>query len=337
LQEPYQGLLNHSRHGPQAAPRAQPHYYTNQYYDYEDDDNGFYYDDDDDDDDEDDAREFFEAFFGGFGSGHGRYQGYDDMEQTFREWKNREREQRKDREAMIRAHVADMKARQAERDAAGARQTAQKQAQKDAAHAATQQLRTDNQRVEQAKQNERWTAEGCVTKDEKLPACCHSDYCVKVKQQKPGKLKCSACRKKGGMLAFECSYCSSFLCQQCVASFSQRRAKLDSVKPVRESAPLPHTTSTPIAENDRVSDSDPSTEPGQEDLGTLDRRTDPEPTQELAEPGINSRRTQQYTNPTKSASLRPGLGADPNKTNGAYHNPDLAPSMEPSSGSGKGT
>ncbi|KAF2685174.1 hypothetical protein K458DRAFT_388064 [Lentithecium fluviatile CBS 122367] len=313
LREAYDGLLNPTtRHRPQAAPRAQPHHHTYQYSDDDDDDDGFYYqqdyDDDDDDDDDDYGHGFFHDFFSAFGSGRGRYQSYDDMKQTFREWEKREEEHW--------ARVAEMRARlrreQAERRAAQERSRELRRAQKEAARAAEQQFKMDDRRVEEAKQEERWKITGCVTKDEKLRACLHSDYCVKVKQQR--KFKCSACGKKGGMLAFECPYCSSFLCQQCVTRFSQRRAKGAAVKPPRDSA----------------SDADPELE--DEADGTQDRDTHPEPSQEATvEPESDSERTRDRKIHSEPAGIKPESRADSTKTNGAYPDPGLAPSVDPSS------
>lgn len=80
--------------------------------------------------------------------------------------------------------------------------------------------RKDSERL---KQENLWEEAGAVTKDEKLATCLHSDNCTKVPQRK--KFKCGTCGKKGGMTAFECPFCSSFLCQQCVVKFSERRTK----------------------------------------------------------------------------------------------------------------
>ncbi|KAF1968950.1 hypothetical protein BU23DRAFT_653894 [Bimuria novae-zelandiae CBS 107.79] len=99
-----------------------------------------------------------------------------------------------------------------------------------------QQAKEHEQAAEQRKQEERWHALRAGTKDEKLRTYLHSAFYAKIKQQK--KFKCSECQKNGGIIAFECPYCCSFLCAQCLTRFSQCRAKgvvLDPAVPSPES------------------------------------------------------------------------------------------------------
>lgn len=119
-----------------------------------------------------------------------------------------------------------------QREAAEARKRKEREDAKRAEEEAIQREKDARKDKERIIQEERWNKAGAITRDEKLAACLHSDNCTKVPQKK--KFKCSTCGKKGGLTAFECPFCSSFLCQQCVIKFSERRAKgadLDRPKP----------------------------------------------------------------------------------------------------------
>lgn len=86
------------------------------------------------------------------------------------------------------------------------------------------------------KQEKRWKEKDAVSKDEMVLTCLHSELCDKVQHTK--KFKCTACKVKRGMIAFECPHCSAFLCQLCVTDFSERRKKLDMQEQMKE----PETT-----------------------------------------------------------------------------------------------
>lgn len=93
-----------------------------------------------------------------------------------------------------------------------------------AAQDAESALKQRRHEEERALQEKRWKDANAVSKDERLQACLHSDFCAKVYMNK--KFKCSVCLVKRGAVAFECPYCSVNLCQLCVSQFSTRRQKL---------------------------------------------------------------------------------------------------------------
>ncbi|KAI1860224.1 hypothetical protein JX265_010148 [Neoarthrinium moseri] len=155
---------------------------------------------------------------GGFSFGGSRFRNYEDMEKYFQEMERRETDRLKE--------LHEERRRREEAEAA------RKKAKEDAKRAEEEfkvQQKESRQSEERRLQEERWLKAEATTQDEKLRACLHSDFCNKVPQRK--KFKCTACAKKGGMTAFECPYCSSFLCQQCVTKFSERRLKGEEVKP----------------------------------------------------------------------------------------------------------
>ncbi|ETS76786.1 hypothetical protein PFICI_12173 [Pestalotiopsis fici W106-1] len=186
---------------------------------------------------------------GGFTFGGNRFRTYEDMEKFFQQQERADAE----RQAIIQEE------RRKKEEAEAARKKAKEQA-KQAEENAIQKEKDTRKDAEKSKQDERWQKAGAVTKDEKLKTCLHSDFCNKVPQRK--KFKCGTCGKKGGMTAFECPFCSSFLCQQCVTKFSERRAKgedLPKPKPKQESEPEPESTVTPV-EEEAADESEPEPE-----------------------------------------------------------------------------
>jgi hypothetical protein len=143
--------------------------------------------------------------FGGFKS-------YEDMERHFQEAERREAERLKE------LHEEHRKRQEAE-----AARKKEKEETKKAAEKEKIQEKDRRRHEEGRQQEEHWLKTAALTDEEKRAACLHSDFCAKVPQKK--KFKCSTCGKKGGMTAFECPYCTTFLCQQCVTRFSERRAK----------------------------------------------------------------------------------------------------------------
>ncbi|KAI1459474.1 DnaJ-domain-containing protein [Annulohypoxylon moriforme] len=97
-----------------------------------------------------------------------------------------------------------------------------REAAKQARLASEKAKRDELQATERSKQELRWEQLGAVTKDERLRACLHSEHCTKMLQRQ--KFKCDVCQVKRGITAFECPYCSSLLCRQCVVEFSKKRA-----------------------------------------------------------------------------------------------------------------
>lgn len=204
---------------------------------FDDFDDGHDNDDDIGDDEVVDAYAFFSQFgfgfpgYGGFrpfGSGRPRatnsyrWTRYDDMEyQEMRaemeeemKWRQRGGKPNTSRQKDgSRSEVSDRSQRKAERAAKLNTEAVREEAEKNA-----------RREEEQQKQQQRWKDANAVTKDERHAACLHSDFCQKVQQQT--KFKCSACSAKRGRLAFECPYCSAFLCQLCITKFSNWRGRL---------------------------------------------------------------------------------------------------------------
>ncbi|KAI2472602.1 DnaJ-domain-containing protein [Annulohypoxylon bovei var. microspora] len=118
------------------------------------------------------------------------------------------------------------------------------------------------QAVEKSKQEERWKTLGAQTKDDRLITCLHSEFCTKTQQRQ--KFKCGACKVKRGITAFECPYCSIFICQQCVFDFAKKRIKAEE-QPVRQPDPVadPQPAGNPVfeAKNDSHDKKDPNTKP----------------------------------------------------------------------------
>ncbi|KAI1413269.1 DnaJ-domain-containing protein [Hypoxylon sp. FL1857] len=108
-------------------------------------------------------------------------------------------------------------AREANEARIKAARAAAKQAEEDAKLKEKDALRS----AEKSKQEARWVAMKASTKDEKLETCLHSEFCTKIQQRQ--KFKCGACKVKRGITAFECPYCSMFICQQCVGDFTKKR------------------------------------------------------------------------------------------------------------------
>ncbi|KAI5864832.1 DnaJ-domain-containing protein [Durotheca rogersii] len=104
-------------------------------------------------------------------------------------------------------------------------EAAQKKARADARKAeeeAKAQERAKRQKREQLEQEAYWDAANALTREERVAACLHSEFCIKTTQRQ--KFKCSVCRVRRGLISFECPYCSLLICQQCVGQFAQRRA-----------------------------------------------------------------------------------------------------------------
>ncbi|KAI1342930.1 hypothetical protein F5Y15DRAFT_272077 [Xylariaceae sp. FL0016] len=182
--------------------------------DDEDDDDSyeFFYDDDNLSDVAwEDEEEFFQEFLAHVESareGRGRREpGTSVYEQQFHNVQERLRQKRRD----------DLKQR---RDAEEKRKQAKEAAKKAQADEAAEVERQQKSAEEKA-QHVRWEKTGAAKHDEKLATCLHSSYCVKKDQRK--KFKCAACKVKRGTLAFECPYCSQFLCQLCVTDFTKKR------------------------------------------------------------------------------------------------------------------
>ncbi|KUI74291.1 hypothetical protein VM1G_09815 [Cytospora mali] len=139
-----------------------------------------------------------------------------------------EEENLREEEARATAREELRKHREAERARMKAEKEAKQKAKHQARHEAEESKEAQKKRDqedEKEKQEQRWKDLNAVTKDEKLAACLHSDFCKKIQQKK--KFKCSACSAKRGMIAFECPHCSVFLCQLCVTKFSDSRKKLE--------------------------------------------------------------------------------------------------------------
>lgn len=209
----------------------------------------FFYDDDDDVFDDDDDGGFFDfpfTFRDPFGSyfgsnffdmrgGFGYFRG-----PSFEQWE-REMESRERRATELAAQYAEhLKMAQQERikrekeaEARAEARAMAKQAALDAAIAKKERLHEE----EKNRQQKRWKEMNAITKDEKLQGCLHSDFCTKVCMQK--KFKCMTCSVKRGMLAFECPYCSAFLCQLCIGNFSKKRQKLTTTNAESASSNLP--------------------------------------------------------------------------------------------------
>ncbi|KAK6207141.1 hypothetical protein LQW54_007458 [Pestalotiopsis sp. IQ-011] len=182
---------------------------------------------------------------GGFTFGGSRFRTYEDMEKFFQQQERAEIE----RQTII------LEERRKKEEAEAAKKKAKEDA-KRAEEDAIQKEKDTRQDTEKANQEQRWEKAGAVTKDEKLKTCLHSDFCNKVPQRK--KFKCGACGKKGGMTAFECPFCSSFLCQQCVTKFSERRAKGEELpKPKPKPQPEPEVSSA----DEEVDDPEPEPMP----------------------------------------------------------------------------
>lgn len=207
------------------------------------------------------------------------------MEEEFTTWEREEMEYFLRREQARVDGLNRARRERTDREATEARKAALRQAQKEAAHAADQQLRADSQRLELGKQ-ERWELKGCFTKDEKLQDCLHSNFCAKVKHQKKIRCLASKCMRKV-FIAFECPYCSSVLCQQCLTDCSQRRTKLATAIPSEESAPADDSGSgqeSPVEECEQASfhDAHSEVEDGEasDRNAAVDSDTGPEPTQD---------------------------------------------------------
>ncbi|KAI0128359.1 hypothetical protein BJ170DRAFT_693226 [Xylariales sp. AK1849] len=185
------------------------------------------------------------------------YSTYEEMERLFREEERQEAAYR----AADFAHRAEMRAENLEQHRTrGAEEATRKKAREEAKQAVEEdanRARENRKIIEREEQEVRWTKASAVTKDEKLNGCLHSEFCQKVPQRM--KFKCNACSKKGGMTAFECPYRSSFLCQQCVTKFSERRAQGDEPKPQPE--PEPGSDSEPGAERESERDAEPELRP----------------------------------------------------------------------------
>ncbi|KAH8197243.1 hypothetical protein TruAng_008601 [Truncatella angustata] len=235
-------------------------------FDEDDYDDGDWYSDYEDDDDyyydfpfgSSGPRPFFSSGqrHGGFTFGGSRFHSYEDMEKFFQEQERKEAErikilaeERRQREA------ADAARRKAKED--------EKKAEEEALKKAEEAWKAEERR----KQEERWKEAGAVTRDEKLKMCLHSDFCVKVPQKK--KFKCGLCAKKGGMMAFECPYCSSFLCQQCLTKYQRKRENDEySIIPKPKSKPNPEPE--PKSDEEAVEpepEPEPAAEPESEPLG----------------------------------------------------------------------
>ncbi|KAJ2977791.1 hypothetical protein NUW58_g7700 [Xylaria curta] len=77
--------------------------------------------------------------------------------------------------------------------------------------------------LEIREQHARWEKMGANTDQEKFSACLHSSFCTKTRKGK--KFKCEACGARRGIIAFLCPHCGRDLCQLCVTTFAQQRAR----------------------------------------------------------------------------------------------------------------
>ncbi|KAF3057227.1 hypothetical protein GL218_06123 [Daldinia childiae] len=115
----------------------------------------------------------------------------------------------------------------------------------------------DERSAEKSSQEMRWKELNAITKDEKVEACLHSGFCSKIQQSK--KFKCGACNVKRGIIAFECPYCLSHICQQCVSDFAKKRSLAsmqDSPKPEVD----PKSTAKPEPETKSETEAESSTQ-----------------------------------------------------------------------------
>lgn len=228
----------------------------------------FNFDDDDDDDacndGNDDPYDFFQQFPFEFAPSYTfdyssrsyfnfsyenirtRYEEVEELRRLQEQYRENLRQQRRRREEEEEARLTAQRA--AKRNAAIAKETQKSHQHED----------------EKEKQQRRWKELNSVTKDERLAACLHSDFCKKIQQQK--KFKCSACLAKRGLIAFECPYCSAFLCQLCVAKFSGRRKRLDKAGGPNVTArgapsqnPQDHPEDLDPANNDKAANEDGTT------------------------------------------------------------------------------
>ncbi|KAI1759277.1 DnaJ-domain-containing protein [Hypoxylon sp. FL1150] len=122
------------------------------------------------------------------------------------------------------------------------------------AEAAKIRVRDESRRAEQLKQETRWEVSGAKTEEDKLEACLHSEYCVKISQQK--KFKCGACGVKRGITAFKCPYCSLLLCQQCVVTFTKKRASAENPRPAQTTPTFKPQTEPELATQPEEQESD---------------------------------------------------------------------------------
>ncbi|KAI1448596.1 DnaJ-domain-containing protein [Annulohypoxylon stygium] len=133
--------------------------------------------------------------------------------------------------------------------------------------------RNRDREVEKSKQEARWEKLGSVTKEQRLATCLHSAFCEKNQQRQ--KFKCDACKVKRGITAFQCPYCSSLLCQQCVVTFAKKRANPDKIQ---GNNPKPFAQPTPAKEPEPEPEPEPMAMPkqtpkekGREDRGQKGR------------------------------------------------------------------
>ncbi|KAI0847083.1 DnaJ-domain-containing protein [Daldinia vernicosa] len=180
-----------------------------------------------------------------FGNGARRpnYPGFFDRDNVSSRFQRERREQRQKVDEVIRMRRMAEEARKKAREDDKKLQEEMKAKQKE-----------DEQTTEKSNQEIRWKKLNAITKDEKVEACLHSGFCSKIQQFK--KFKCGACHVKRGIIAFECPYCLSHICQQCVSDFAKKRSLAsmqDSSKPEVDpkstAEPKPETEFGPGAES----------------------------------------------------------------------------------------
>ncbi|KAF2105878.1 hypothetical protein BDV96DRAFT_694575 [Lophiotrema nucula] len=247
LQTAYEQLQNPpTRRQTGAAPAARPQTHRHSYH-YDESDSDDY---DDFWSDEEDEPYFDVPRYHSYGSsgpsGSYTYYSYDYYEELFESYLADRRRWEQERSARGEAAAREREARHRYEEQQRQAKRAAKEAARQAELEAEQREREAGIAAERAKQDDVWTKAGAVTKDEKLRACLHSDYCKTDKQEK--KAKCSACKKNAGVRPFECPHCASFLCHQCQTRFSKRREKAAVSQP--ESA----ATSEPEAEEELEED-----------------------------------------------------------------------------------
>ncbi|KAI1209182.1 DnaJ-domain-containing protein [Annulohypoxylon truncatum] len=163
---------------------------------------------------------------------------FDQLQRQFRE--EQEEILREWRDSQKAAYERDLAERREQRRQRAEAEEALKKAQEAAKQAkldSEQKARDEMRAAEQSKQEERWKKLGATTKDERVQTCVHSEHCAKIPHRQ--KFKCDSCKVKRGITAFECPYCGLLLCQQCVVTFTKRRAMPEQALPIRTFDPQP--------------------------------------------------------------------------------------------------
>ncbi|KAI1378599.1 DnaJ-domain-containing protein [Hypoxylon crocopeplum] len=205
--------------------------------------------------------DFFRAgpMFGfGFGYHYTGQSSYESREEAEREYEFQERAARR---AAWERERTEWKWANEQRRARDKAEAEAKKAKNEAKKAEKEAKSTekDNQRAtEKKKQEAHWEMLNARTRNEKLAACLHSEFCTKAQQRQ--KFKCGACHVKRGITSFECPHCSLSICQQCVIDFAKKRAAAQ-VRPAAKPEPVvePEPAAQPQAEPDNNTNNENTT------------------------------------------------------------------------------